>query len=370
MSQTQLPPPSSKAKAGSGRRRRFVPPIFLDPDTRSIEIGVAGTILVHLILFLLLPRLMKVSPTHAAPRKQAIPHQFNIQIAPDLFKKPPPPMKYVEANPNAPENTPDKTNNFSFRNQQVAQEKPTKNGKNDMPALEGRKDIKSNQIVTGTLDKQEEQAPIVPTQVAPPTSAVTPPRQEQTPLAGTDKAQGNDANAYGTALAKPVDNAKPIQEKVDGSKDASVVQGATSTVPHIDPRHPQPRKILQQHVRPAIFTENKFGTDNVGVTALDSRWSNYGEYLHRMTEIVQVEWDRILINSATYPPEGSTVSIRFRMNSKGKIEIVDVNNASNEQGMRACMGALTNPQPYGEWTADMVAMLGDSQEMTFSFYYQ
>jgi hypothetical protein len=37
---------------------------------------------------------------------------------------------------------------------------------------------------------------------------------------------------------------------------------------------------------------------------------------------------------------------------------------------RACMSAITDRAPYGEWTDDMKAVLGEQQEMTFTFYYQ
>jgi hypothetical protein len=34
------------------------------------------------------------------------------------------------------------------------------------------------------------------------------------------------------------------------------------------------------------------------------------------------------------------------------------------------MSAITKPAPYGPWTDDMKAVLGEQQEMTFTFYYQ
>lgn len=374
MSKSYLPPPPPTGKPEVRRRGLLVPNLFQDPETRSIEVGVAGTILVHLLLLLFIPQIMRTQSTvHPPARRPAAPRPFNIQLTP-LARKPLPPkqpMKFVEANPNANNNVPDRTTNFAAQNQQVAQEKPTPNGKSDMPALEGQKEIKSTQIVTGTLEKQQPQAPVAPAKVAPPKAAVSPPRQEQNPLAGTDQVQGKNPDGYGTAQAKVDDNAKPIMQKVDGAKDAPPVANANGTAPQIDPRHPQPRKTLAQHVRPAIFTENKFGTSNIGPTAVDARWSNYGEYLQRLIESVQIEWDRILESSRTYPPSGSTVTVKFKLDSKGRVaEIIDVTSSSSEQGKDSCVSAITNRSPYGEWTADMIALLGDAQDMTFTFYYQ
>jgi hypothetical protein len=372
MSQTYLPPPPPSGQQGASRRRSFVPTLFQDPEKRSLEVGVAGTILVHLLLLLFaVPQMMKMQA--AKPFVPHVPkHPFNLEIAPPepVRKAPPPPRKFVEANPNANNNVPDRTTNFAAQNQQVAQEKPTPNGKSDMPALEGRKDIQTTQIVTGSLDKQVPQPPVAPAKAAPPKAAVTPPKEEQIPLAGTDRAQGNDRDGYGTAQAKVDNNAKPIMDKVDGAKDVKPVTAATGTAPAIDPHHPQPRKTLQQHVRPAIFTENKFGTSNIGPTAVDARWSNYGEYLQRLIESVQIEWDKILETGHTYPPSG-TVSVKFRLDSQGRIAaILDHNSTTDEHGTAACMAAITNRAPYGQWTPDMIALLGDSQDMTFTFYYE
>jgi hypothetical protein len=371
MSQLFVPPPSPPAKPPGHRRRRLLPPFFTNPDTRSVEIGIAGTILVHLLLLLLVPRLLKTTPSHAAPRPRPV-RQYNIELAPpEPPKAPPPPKKFVEANPNANNNTPDRTTNFAAQNQQVAQEKPTPNGKSDMPTLDGRKDVHSTQIVTGSLAKPVRSTPVVPpAPVTPPKPTTVAPKAQQNPLSGFEKKQGDDPNGFGSNVSNQPDNTKDIPQQVAGVKGAAPSDSASVT-PQIDPRHPQPRPTLeQQHVRPAVFAENKFGTSNIGPIALDARWSSYGEYLQRMIETVQREWDNIL-GGRTYPPSGTTVQVKFKMTSDGKIAVLlDVNSTSTEQGRQACISAIFNPSPYGKWTDEMIAVLGNEQEMTFMFYYQ
>ena len=156
-----------------------------------------------------------------------------------------------------------------------------------------------------------------PTAQKPPSTAT--PLREQTPLPGFEKKQGTAPDGFATNTAKPADNPKAIPQKIDGSKDAPRSTNATASTPQIDPKHPQPRRVLEQQVRPAIFKQNDFGTSNIGPTALDSRWSKYGVYLKKMIETVQIEWDSILQDSRIYPNPGSTVSIKFVMNSKGEI---------------------------------------------------
>jgi hypothetical protein len=127
----------------------------------------------------------------------------------------------------------------------------------------------------------------------------------------------------------------------------------------------------QQQVRPAIFTENKLGTKNIGAIAYDAKWSNYGQYLQKMIETVQIQWERILTESRVYPTSGTSVKVVFRMNTEGRIsQIVSVEGTAGNQAEKACASAITARAPYGPWTDDMIAVLGDSQELTFTFYYQ
>jgi hypothetical protein len=372
MSQTIVAPPLTVTV------RRFVAQVWADPDSRGVLIGIAGVILVHLLLFLFGPFLLRSDPNGLAARPLATPRQFSIDLAPDAFvPKVPPvksPMKFVETNPDAPDNVPDKTNNFAAQNQQVAQPKPTPAGTNDHPALTGQKDIKSSQIVSGQLSKPVEQTPIPPTTETPPKeSQVTTTRPEQNPLSGFEQKVGDDPSAFGTNIAQQADRAKNIPEKVDGVKDAPLIEGATAAQPQIDRNRPRPRPqiVKQAQVRPAIFEENKFGTANIGPLAIDAKWSNYGVYLQKMIDTVQIQWDKLLENSRIYPPSGSTVTVKFIMNSEGRITtVVKVDNQATEPAARACVNAITERSPYGPWTDDMKAMLGEQQEMTFSFYYQ
>lgn len=374
MNQTLVPPPAAKAK------RRSALAFSPDPDRRAIQIGVIGTVAAHVLILMLSPLLMKLdSGRRLAARPEA--QTFNIEMPPEEFaakpdevKPPPPPNKFVEANPDAPQNAPDKTNNFSFMDQQVAQEKPTPNGKNDMPALDGKPDIQSTQIVDGRMVEPQEPAPAAPpAEAAPQEATQASPRLEQIPLSGFEKKIGDAVESFGTNIAKFAEGARPVPDKVEGQKNVPLIENsAATTQPRIDRNKPQPRPVLdKQKVRPGIFADNKVGTMNIGPTAVDARWSNYGVYLQRMIETVQIQWDRILMQSSIYPPSGTSVKIKFRMDSEGTItKIIEVKNDSSEQGKESCVSAIIARSPYGKWSEDMIAVLGESQEMTFTFYFQ
>jgi hypothetical protein len=104
---------------------------------------------------------------------------------------------------------------------------------------------------------------------------------------------------------------------------------------------------------------------------MDAHWSEYGEYLNRLIETVQAQWYKILEESRVSPPRGTHVSITFRINSKGETEIVKVEDAdAGKQGVFSCQNAIQARQPYRKWTDQMIAVLGEEQTITFSFYYQ
>lgn len=353
--------------------RRAVARLWSDPNSRSILIGLAAVLLVHLFLFATAPYLLRSDPAHPMPRAAA-PRQFSIEIAPDAFSKPvpkpPPPTRFVESNPNAPDNAPDKTNNFSNRNSQLAQEKPQADQHNDTPKLDGKKDIQSNQVVSGLLSKPQETAPAVP-DPSKAQKAKSAMKQMQNPLSGFEKSTTAD-DGFGSNLGTVPDQAKPVPNKIDGTANSQDTPGTDSDQPAIDPKHPRSRPMINNlQTRPAVFKDNQFGTSNIGPIAFDAKWSNYGAYLHKMIEAIQIQWDRILIESRTEPPSGSTVTVKFTLDSKGKItEIIDVESTSSEQGKQSCVSAITLTAPYGDWTDDMIAILGNSQQLTFVFYYE
>jgi len=360
-------------------RRPRVSLLSEDQDVRSLQVGVVLTIVVWcLLVWLFFVALKHLGHTSNTVWPKAKP-TFDIQLAPDEFvipQKQPPPDKFVETNPDAPENIPDKTKNFAARNQQVAQEKPQENQHHDTPQLEGKKDREVTQIVTGSLHKPQEQPPPEPPQLlrpaVQPTQKKAEPRREQNPLHGEQKVEGKDAEGIGMSDSKEMDNISEVKEKVTGQKNSKSLEGdPEASTPRIDPQRPQPRRVLQRNVRPAVLQQNLFGTSNVGMVAIDAKWSAYGEYIQRMLETIQVEWERVIDATHIYPPAGTQVTVRFRMDSDGAItEILETKSSGGSQAEGACKTGITARSPYGKWTEDMVAVLGHSQDMTIVFEYQ
>jgi hypothetical protein len=141
--------------------------------------------------------------------------------------------------------------------------------------------------------------------------------------------------------------------------------------PVIKPVRARPQLVKGNQPRPAILAENRHGTTNIGPTAMDARWSNYGEYLQRMINTVQIQWECDLLEQKANPASGSAVTVKFVMNDEGQIvEIKVEQTTASEIATRACVNAITARMPYGSWTDEMKAVLGHKQEMTFTFHYQ
>ena len=60
-----------------------------DPDSRSTSIGLAAVVVFHLLLFLLAPIFLRIEHLPSAPRPPSTARDFNIELTPEMFAKPP-----------------------------------------------------------------------------------------------------------------------------------------------------------------------------------------------------------------------------------------------------------------------------------------
>lgn len=374
---------SSLAQLTSRRNRPPEPksPVKERAD-RSIVIGVVCTLLFHILLFTLAPLLPseKLVGTHSnlnavMARKTKT---FDFQLANPPPQKPANPFKFVETNPDAPENTPDKTDNFSNRNQQSAQAEAAKEkDPENRPSVKGQDEVKNDTaIVSG--DRAQPQPGAAPT----PTETQQTPgeedqsaqqaRAEQVPLEGDTKKLGDDPDGIGTNRS----HSKSVSNKADnfteGAKDSKNPEGGLINAPertaHNKPQ-PKPRPRLASTARSTILSNRIAGTTNVGILGIDARWSEYGEYMNELIEIIDAQWHKIVEGSTVSPKPGTHVIITFRLNSDGEVSIQSVEETSGTLGVGQSTSAITERQPYRKWTEQMISVLGKEQEIRFGFYY-
>jgi hypothetical protein len=348
-------------------------------ERRPIQVGIGATILVHLLLLLLLPQISRVAERANAggPTRQYDERELNLLLAPE--EPAPPPGRFVETNPDAPENIPDKTSNYGARNQQAAQPVPGKDN-SELPKTTGEVD-QSTAIVTGSKAPPIESAPSgggTPGEqqlVATANGAPLLPKAS-TPLPGFEKITGDNPEGIGTNIGENPKNTQDVDKKVEGQAEGpeqgqnlAVNGGGTGQPGRPGPR---PRPKLQS-VRPAVLANQPFSASNAGVTAANSRLSAFGVWWQEFIDTVDAEWQKTVENLSTYPPPHSRVTIRFMVNSKGEIaKIIEIEGAeaTGKMGTYACLDAINARAPYKPWTPDMIAFFGkEEEEVIFQFFY-
>jgi len=342
-----------------------------------VIIGVACTVLFHILLFIVAKMLPVdvLSGTHPnldaiAARKNKV-FDFQLERLPEAEVQPDP-VKFVETNPDAPTNEPDKTANVSNRNQQTAQEvAATEIDPEKRPTVKGREEMEHNSaIVAGDHVTPQDAAAAanlaeLQTEEQPAKQA----RAEQIPLSGIEKNEGKSEDGTASNNSQHEVPSNNATEYLDGTKDGKGTAGGSANAAPSSKPQPKPRLKLTQ-ARQNILSNQIAGTQNIGVTGQNAHWSEYGEYMNELIEIIQAQWYSILEDSKIYPTPGSYVRITFKLNSEGEVTVIKVEDGAGKPGTYACLNAIQERQPYRKWSEQMIAILGKEDTMTYSFYYR
>lgn len=343
-------------------------------------IGIVCTVLFHALLVVVAPRFdfAEFSGIHTGIHVQSVNQgkTFDFELADDIRpqEKPRNPFQFVETNPDAPANEPDKTDNFSNRNQQSAQQvKPTEIDPLNRPTITDAQDKIKNEsaIVSGDMSEPQDGAAALAEALSNDLQdqQEMKQRKEEVPLPGFDKTEGKAEDGIATNIAdtsKPTTNA---DRALDGARDGKETDGGLLAANASHRAQPKARPRLTAP-RTTILTNRAAGVANIGILGIDARWSEYGEYLQELVEIVQAQWWRINAESRVAPIRGSHVVITFKLNARGEADIVKVEDAeAGRQGVFSCQSAILARQPYRKWTEQMIAVLGEEQQLTFVFYY-
>jgi hypothetical protein len=351
-----------------------------EPSDRSILIGIVGTVLFHLLLAVLSPRFAFDSFSgvhtgiHVANPDRG--RTFDFELADTVpAEEERDPFRFVETNPDAPENEPDKTENFSNRNQQSAQlEAPKELDPLRRPTIADGQDKIQNDMAIVTGDMAEPQLGNAARPEREQTAEVDQEEQRlrmlQTPDAGHEKVTGDDPEGIASNVSTSKTASTHADQEVEGAADARNPDGGLVAVNAASRAQPKARPRLTAP-RTTILTNRAAGVANIGITGMDARWSEYGEYLQEFIEIVQASWYRILAESRVSPPRGSMVAVTFKIKANGETEMVKVEDeGAGRQAVFSCQSAIEARQPYRKWSEPMIAVLGEEQTLTFRFYHQ
>lgn len=178
------------------------------------------------------------------------------------------------------------------------------------------------------------------------------------------------------ATPLPAEATQPPQPSAETTQDmplpaATPAQGSEDS-PAIDPSAPRPRPTLEPRISAGPLRHQSVMANQRGLVAIDSRFSEFGAYQERMIEAISQQWYLLARQSKAIDSEyGTQVVLVFTMDDHGIISNTQVRftNASAAATL-LCINAVESRSPFGFWTADMKRVLGESQTVTFTFYYR
>ena len=334
------------------------------------------TLLVHVLLFALLQDKFLIKQSVADADEDTTIELMLEPVDPET-------LRYVEANPEAPENEPDRTDNYSFRSQQAADEEPDAS-QDDMPAVEG--DEVSQKIVQGsveqsepilldggvfTISKESVKSQDEEVQQAVRSAPSAPDFIPQEPEVEKGPGSSLQVSGSGQQISQEYsETGQPIQLYRTGSEDQQN-QEADDTSSAATEAKPLPRKrlTLPPDLVYGSLTRSKGSASRRGRIAIDATFSQFGEYEQQFYAAVQAGWYQEI---DFYQPidTSARVVVRFRIQSDGRVdEVTILHSTASEVATLICQLALTKRSPFRPWTEEMIQVFGQERVMEVAFSY-
>lgn len=345
-------------------------------------VGLVGTALIHLLVVFMIwiipPGSDALVDEVTDLRSKYDKQELTFMLADEPV--PPRPQRFVEVNPDAPENDPGKTDNFGARNQQAAQPEPGKDH-NDRGKTTGEVET-STAIVTGSRQQPNESTPQPGANGQNGTSiqavvigAAAQPKADA-PLPGFEKITGDNPDGIGTNIGttpgdKP-DTDKKTEGKKDGTEQAQLTVAANGGgLPGV-PGRPAPRpRPKVQNVRSAVLANQPLSASDVGAIGVSSRLTEAGVWWDEFIGIVDAQFQKSAGDMSTRPPAHSRVTVHFTVNAQGEVRILNVEgeDSAGRVATYTCLDAVSARAPYRAWTQEMINLFGTEEEVTFTFFF-
>jgi hypothetical protein len=349
-----------------------------DRDGRVYALVIV--VLMHLLLYLALPRTAVIPPAAVS----APPQYFDIRLEP-LADDPELTDRYVRAAPNVASEVPDATPNISDRDQVAAQDEIHALSPDNTPFSEGDM-AESERLIQGDPFQQPTPA-AVPVQGA--LAAETPlPRMEPAPAdvaaavpeALTWDTPLTDAGLLARPEVEPPADTEQQAERTaaiaatqtspdDGTgSDAFRLQPATSDEATVQSRRPRP--VVERDTSFGPLKDNRTGAIRIGNLAFDARYSEFGEYWRRVAEIIERRWRSLVYNSRSLTHSRTHVSIQFHITRQGQVrQVAIVESSASKLAETIAQDAITAEAPFFPWTPDMILTMGEFAECGITFFY-
>ncbi len=366
---------------------------YLFDDNRAerrwtILLALAIALFLHIGFVLVMPsQLLMPQPIQGKSAEEELQVEF---LPPEVI--PPEELKFVEANPEAPENKPDRQDQYSFRDQQAADMSESEELL-DAPNVDGEGD--SQKIVQGDPTPVEPLPPgTYSSQVKPgegegteggkagqPVEAVVaPPQPLPTPDFLKQEATEEDGTASSIDLTgesqeivenptpetpinvyKPEPTAQPTEQTQVG--DGAGGQPDAKPMPRARPR-------LDPNLVTGPLMRSMGSASRRGTLAIDATFSEFGEYQQQFFAALQLGWYQE-IDFFQPIDTAARVVVRFTMKADGTIhDIKTVHTSASEIATVICESAISKRSPFRPWTKEMVEVFGQERTLTVSFNYR
>jgi hypothetical protein len=129
--------------------------------------------------------------------------------------------------------------------------------------------------------------------------------------------------------------------------------------------------LAQQNSLPGLQMKQDGGVHREAlVPSLDVKLTGFGEYDRAFVDAVTQHWFDLLDSQQFAQDRTGKVTLQFQLNYDGTVtDMTVVQNTVGELLCYVCQKAILDPAPYEKWPSDMRLQLGDSREITFTFYY-
>ena len=287
--------------------------------------------------------------------------------------------QYVEVNPEVEENEPDRSEWYSFQNQQAANW-VEHNEVSVLPYVKGTQ-VDSVKIVKGSVDELEsEQKPGVYELVGSSDELVDEQEmlsevvvaQLQAPSDIRSSEKDLELSSDGVGVldqeSREWDEA-PTKQWIPLSLDTMNELNKEGEVKPLDVPIPKLRPRVSAELIEGPLMDSSASPMKRGAIAIDALFSEFGAYEKQFFAALQRGW----YNEIDYHKpldSGTTVLVTFVLKSSGVVDSVQaVESNASVVATLICENALKNLSPFRTWTREMVQLFGREKEFKIRFHY-
>lgn len=278
--------------------------------------------------------------------------------------------RYVESNPNVPENPPDEVKQFSFRDQQAAQpEIREKTTEQIVPKIDSSDNNPKIIDASKKLDKQPPSPLPLPSNSKQEIKSPTHPKTLIFSKADVPKPKKTDGAYSKKALRDGKDKEKTIIASLQ-------IPSSSTSFTKIKPQEfsPQARPRLSPDLIHGPLMKSLTSAPRMGKIAIECRLHPYGVYIQEMLQSIEEQWNQLAMGSIRYLQRDrlpGQITLRFKLEATGNISNLSrIDDEGYSLAAELCRQAIASRVPFGEWTQKMIQDFGQSDEITLNFQYR